>query len=134
MRRSRKRGRIPVEELGQVEAMADDILHYASGAGWDERGINAICRALGWPKVGYFVQGVKWAKPDRNFVECVSGGFSHGIFERLRGAGLAEIVGLRSGARVEYKITPKGMAVAHLRHMAIREAEKALREAKKALA
>ena len=123
---TRRRGRIPAGQLERVEAFADDLLHYASGSGWTERGVNVICRALGWPKIGHFQGGVKWASPARNFAECVEGGAEYWMLERLRGAGLAEVSALHSGGRREYRITQKGQAVAYLRHIAVREAAKAV--------
>ena len=121
-----KRRRVPAAELGRVEAMADDLLHYASGAGWIERDINTICTALGWPKIGRFQQGVRWAVPARNYADCDKGGREHRSLERLRGAGLALYSGTDTSGRREYEITAKGQAAAYLRHMAVREALKVL--------
>ena len=84
--------------LIELESRADDLLHWASGSAW--------------------------SKPRRNFAECYSGDRDHGTLERLVLRGFAELVNRWPDGLIEYRITPKGQAVAYLRHMALREAVK----------
>ena len=109
--------------LIELESRADDLLHWASGSA-NSRDIRHICRALGWPAVGSVRAGVAWSKPRRNFAECYSGDRDQEHLERLVLRGFAELVNRWPDGLIEYRITPKGQAVAYLRHMALREAVK----------
>ena len=110
------------DRLAEVEAVADDLLEAASGAAAG-RDVRIMSKALGWPPPGSTRPGVKWATRDRNHAECWEGDTDHRGLERLRAKGYAaEDVRWKDG-QLQYKITPLGIKVAYLRHMAFRAAK-----------
>ena len=120
------RRRAPPKEDAQLVAQkADDILHFASGAGVT-RDLRIINMALGWPKLGSTRPGVAWATPTRNMIECYAGDRTHSRLLDLVERGMVAESNRWNDGLIEYKVTELGRAVAAIRHAAIREARKVL--------
>ena len=120
MPRSRKP--LSGDKLASVEARTDDLLHFASGAE-AERDVRIISKCLDWPTPGSTCPGVKWSRPVRNHGECYENDRDHRGFKRLEEKGYAKLSKRWNDGQLQYKITPLGVKVAYLRHMAFRAAK-----------